>query len=61
MFDGGCCTNANFCYYLSHAQEDRGVQTLDRPKNTEAWKGRLKMFFVDPYTVEIAKNGTNII
>ena len=30
-------------------------------KNTEAWKGRLKRFFVDPYTVELAKNGTNII
>ena len=30
-------------------------------KNTGAWKGRLKRFFVDPYTVELAKNGTNII
>ena len=32
-----------------------------KPKNTGAWKGRLKMFFVDPYTLELAKNGTNII
>ena len=31
------------------------------PKNTEAWKGRLKRFLVDPYAVELAKNGTNII
>ena len=31
------------------------------PKNTGAWKGRLKRFFVDPYAVEIVKNGTNII
>ena len=30
-------------------------------KNTGAWKGRLKRFFVDPYTIELAKNGTNII
>ena len=30
-------------------------------KNTEAWKGRLKRFFVDPYAVEIVKNGNNII
>ena len=34
---------------------------LSGPKNTGAWKGRLKRFFVDPYTVELAKNGTNII
>ena len=33
----------------------------DWSKNTGAWKGRLKGFFVDPYTVELAKNGTNII
>ena len=30
-------------------------------KKTGAWKGRLKRFFVDPYSVELAKNGTNII
>ena len=30
-------------------------------KNTGAWKGRLKRFFVDPYPVKLAKNGTNII
>ena len=30
-------------------------------KNTEAWKGRLKRFFVDPYAVELAKYVTNII
>ena len=30
------------------------------PKNTGAWKGRLKRFFVDPETLELAKNGTNI-
>ena len=30
-------------------------------KNTGAWKGRLKRFFVDPYAVELAKIGTNII
>ena len=30
-------------------------------KNTGAWKGRLKRFFIDPYAGEIAKNGTNII
>ena len=29
-------------------------------KNTGAWKGKLKGFFVDPYAVELAKNGTNI-
>ena len=30
-------------------------------KNTGAWKGRLKRFLVDPYPVELAKNGTDII
>ena len=30
-------------------------------KNTGAWKGRLKRFFVDLYPEELAKNGTNII
>ena len=33
----------------------------DRSKNTGAWKGRRKRFFVDPYPVKLAKNGTNII
>ena len=31
-----------------------------RAKNTGAWKGRLKRFFVDLYPVGLAKNGTNI-
>ena len=31
------------------------------PKKTGAWKGRLRRFFVDPYAVELAKNGNNII
>ena len=35
--------------------------TWDKAKNTGAWKGRLKRFFVDLYPVELAKNGTNII
>ena len=30
-------------------------------KNTGAWKGRLKRFFVDPYPEELAKNGANVI
>ena len=30
-------------------------------KNTGAWKGKLKRFFVNPKAVEMAKNGTNII
>ena len=34
---------------------------IHRPKNTGAWKGRLKRFFVDPKAVELAKNITNII
>ena len=34
---------------------------LTESKNTGAWKGRHKRFFVDPYTVELAKNGSNII
>ena len=37
------------------------IQHLDTAKNTEAWKGRLKRFFVDPYAVELANNVTNII
>ena len=28
---------------------------LLNPKNTGAWKGRLKRFFVDPYAVELAE------
>ena len=31
------------------------VKQLDYTKNTGAWKGRLKRFFVDPSTVELAK------
>ena len=38
-----------------------GVSHKVRPKNTGAWKGRLKRFFVDSYAVELAKIGTNII
>ena len=34
---------------------------LHNSKNTGAWKGRLKRFFVNPYTVELAKNGTSVI
>ena len=30
-------------------------------KNTGAWKGRLKRFFVNPYPEELAKNGANVI
>ena len=30
-------------------------------KNTGAWKGRLKRFFVESYSVELAKDGANII
>ena len=33
----------------------------NKAKNTGAWKGRLKRFFVDPYPVKLAKNGANII
>ena len=33
----------------------------DRAKNTGAWKGRLKRFFVNPYPEELAKNGANVI
>ena len=39
---------------------DRLLDFMLCSKNTGAWKGRLKGFFVDPYTVELAKNGTNI-
>ena len=34
---------------------------LYSPKNTGAWKGRLKRFFVNPYPEELAKNGANVI
>ena len=35
-------------------------QNMDNPKNTGAWKGRLKSFFVDPKEIEVAKNDINI-
>ena len=34
---------------------------LGKSKNTGAWKGRLKRFFIDSFALEPAKNGTNII
>ena len=34
---------------------------LDSSKNTWAWKGKLKRFFVNPKAVEMEKNGTDII
>ena len=42
---------------------DETAQLLNKPysKNTGAWKGRLKRFFVDPYAIELAKKGSNII
>ena len=49
------------CYKCYSLWLEMETQTMDNPKNTGAWKGRLKSFFVDPYTVELAKNGTNII
>ena len=36
------------------------VKLLHNAKNTGAWKG-IKRFFVDPFVVELATNGTNII
>ena len=41
-------------------KENRAIQT-QKTKNTGAWKGKLKSFFVNPKAVEMAKNGTNII
>ena len=38
----------------------QALRSFATPKNTGAWKGRLKRFFVDPYTVKLAKNGANI-
>ena len=49
-----------FEYYRKQCP-GRPFHLLGDAKNTGAWKGRLKRFFVDPYAVELAKNGTNII
>ena len=37
------------------------VAMVAKAKNTGAWKGRLKRFFVNPYPEELAKNGANVI
>ena len=51
----------NFAHVVKVSDVQSFSARLYNPKNTGAWKGRLKRFFVDPYTVELAKNDTNII
>ena len=53
-----------FCFLFSSRSEsskDTFLNPLVNPKNTGAWKGRLKRFFVGPFAVGLAKNGTNVI
>ena len=56
------------CDIRTYGRTDRReiwIIYLDVPypwsKNTGGWNGRLNRFFVDPYAIELAKNGTNII
>ena len=57
------CMQANFFGYTTvHLKlKSEGLVSIAKSKNTGAWKGRLKRFFVDPFVVELATNGTNII